>query len=290
MVRTLVAWSACLVLLACGGGGGGGGGGGTPFVSSNPCDAGLLLADLDPLNAAHAIGVCDGLQTATWILPDGTAATPGPSFDTGHGILSDFGTNNAAREGAVLLALSSGTARRPVDPAFQASFDKGYTSGFPAGFPQENPACPGVVTGSPHDGIGLRVVLDVPQGVVGFAFDYFYLSHDHPSFECSTFSDVAAAIVLRPASSPTNVLLDPAGNSMTASPVSMRSCTSCAFGTAALTGTGFESGGGTDWMTTGLVTATPGTTIEIHFVIWDSGDGQQDSTLLLDNFRWLPAP
>jgi hypothetical protein len=289
MVRTVFAWSACLVLLACGGGGGGGGGG-APFVSSNPCDASPVLADTDPVSAAHALGVCDGLQTATWILPDGTPATPGPSFDSGHGILADFGTNNGAREGFALLALSTGSARRPVDPGFQANFDKGYTSGFPAGFPQDNPACPGVVTASPHDGIGLSVVLDVPAGVTGFAFDYFFLSHDHPSFECSTFSDVAAAIVLRPAQSPTNVLLDPAGHSMTASSVSMRACTSCPLGTAALTGTGFESGGGTDWMTTGTVPVTPGTTIEIRFVIWDSGDGQQDSTLLLDDFRWIAGP
>ena len=290
MIRTLAAWSACFVLLACGGGGGGAGGGTPPFVSSNPCDTGLLLADADPVSAAHAIGVCDGLETASWIRPDGTAPTLDATFHRGHGILPDFGTNNAAREGAALLALSSGAARRPVDPGFQTNFDKGLTSGFPVGFPVDNPACPGVVTGPPHDGIGLSVVLHVPPGVVGFSFDYFFLTQDHPSFECSAFSDVAAAIVLRPAIAPTNVLLDPAGRSMTASSVSMRSCTSCPLGTAALTGTGFESGGGTDWMTTGLVTATPGDVIEVQFMIWDSGDGAQDSTLLLDGFHWVPAP
>jgi hypothetical protein len=125
---------------------------------------------------------------------------------------------------------------------------------------------------------------------VGYSFDYQFFTRDHPSFECSTFSDVAAATVFRSGLAPTNVLLDPAGHSMTASSVSMLACTGCAQGTAPLAGTGYEAGGSTGWLTTGTLSASPGETIEIHFVIWDSGDGQQDSTVVLDRFAWVPAP
>lgn len=291
MIRTLLAWSACLVLLACGGGGGGGGGGGTPpFVSSNPCDAGLTLTDADPVSAAHALGICDGLVTAAWILPDAGVPPVDPTFHVGHGIASDFGPNNPATEGSNLLILSSGAARRETDPGFQPSLDKGFTSGFPANFPQDNPACPSVVPGTPHDGIALRVVLTVPAGVGAFSFDYAFFTRDHPTFECSTFADVAAATVLRPGVLPTNVLLDPAGHSMVASPVSMQACTSCPLGTGPLAGTGYEAGGGSGLLHTGPVAVTAGTTIEIQFAVWDSGDGQQDSTVILDGFTWIPAP
>jgi hypothetical protein len=30
-----------------------------------------------------------------------------------------------------------------------------------------------------------------------------------------------------------------------------------------------------------------GTRIQVRFAIWDSGDGNYDSTTLLDGFRWI---
>jgi hypothetical protein len=75
--------------------------------------------------------------------------------------------------------------------------------------------------------------------------------------------------------------------------------------TAQLTGTGFDIlnpgpqfaddlgycgtnnmlGGGTGWLTTSG-NVVPGETIELRFVLWDTGDEWYDSLVLLDNFRW----
>ncbi|MFO0760723.1 MAG: hypothetical protein U0359_29865 [Byssovorax sp.] len=79
---------------------------------------------------------------------------------------------------------------------------------------------------------------------------------------------------------------------------------SCA-ATTQLTGTGFDianpgsqfpgdpgwcgnsnfAGGGTGWLTT-AGNVKPGETIELRFVIWDTGDGWYDSVSLIDNFTW----
>jgi hypothetical protein len=76
-------------------------------------------------------------------------------------------------------------------------------------------------------------------------------------------------------------------------------------GTGQLTGTGFDivnppsqfsgepgwcgsnnqAGGGTGWLTTSG-NVKPGETIELRFVIWDTGDPWYDSLVLLDNFQW----
>ncbi|HRZ79243.1 MAG TPA: hypothetical protein P5044_04480, partial [bacterium] len=44
-------------------------------------------------------------------------------------------------------------------------------------------------------------------------------------------------------------------------------------------------GGGTKWLTT-TAPVVPGETITLKFAIWDTGDTQVDSLVLIDNFRW----
>ena len=76
--------------------------------------------------------------------------------------------------------------------------------------------------------------------------------------------------------------------------------------TADLVGTGFDIenpgangsgycgtnnllGGGTAWLTTSG-NVVPGETIDVRFVIWDTGDGLYDSVALLDDFQWSTQP
>ena len=70
--------------------------------------------------------------------------------------------------------LSSGSARQPTDPGYHdvGGFDKGFQGGHPQGFPKESPACPGVITGTPHDGAALEVTLRTPANAQGFSFDF----------------------------------------------------------------------------------------------------------------------
>jgi hypothetical protein len=50
-----------------------------------------------------------------------------------------------------------------------------------------------------------------------------------------------------------------------------------------------RAGGGTGWLTTSG-NVEPGETIEMRFVIWDTGDGYYDSVSLLDNWTWAATP
>jgi hypothetical protein len=56
-----------------------------------------------------------------------------------------------------------------------------------------------------------------------------------------------------------------------------------------LAGTGFENNGATLWRTSTVTNVTEGDSINIKFMIWDSGDGALDSTVLLDDFQWVQS-
>ncbi len=67
----------------------------------------------------------------------------------------------------------------------------------------------------------------------------------------------------------------------------------CPLGVAAdLQGTGFDTllkagaAGATRWLQT-QAPAQPATVITIRFAIWDAGNAQYDSTVLIDNFQWV---
>ena len=67
----------------------------------------------------------------------------------------------------------------------------------------------------------------------------------------------------------------------------------CPLGVGDLQGTGFDvwhttvgPAGATRWLVT-QAPAQPGAVITIRFAIWDAGNGQFDSTVLLDNFHWI---
>jgi len=266
------------------------------FKPSGPCDKNISLNSSDPIDAAKAMGICDGLVDATWELPDGTTPT-GNNFNLGHGILPDFSSPNPAREGDVLLVLSSGTARRPSDLGYQPpssdGFDKGYSHGFPQTtkmtFPVARPSCP--VPNSAHDGISLFINMVVPRGVIGYSFDFNYFTADYPNDVCTRFADSAAVIVTDSTLPNINILVDANGNPVTSQTADLLVCFpstgyTCPLGSHGLEGTGFDDHGSTGWSTID-VPATPGDTITLKLMIWDSGDGFSDSVILFDNFRWL---
>jgi hypothetical protein len=264
---------------------------GPTFTSSGPCDGGLALDSSDPLHAARGMGICDGLVSASWVHPNGSAAPTGGTFDLGHGLLSSFGLNNAPREGSALLALSSGTARSPSQPGYLESYDKSYNSTLPAGFPKASANCP-VPSATGYDGIGLHLVLVVPAGVRFLAFDYAFFTRDYPDWICTSALDQTAGLVtgLSGAATVQNVLLDTSGNPLFASPTSIRACNvaGCPLGSAMLESTGFAAHGSSGWIRTPNLPVTAGDTVRATFTIWDSTDGASDSSLLLDNFAWVP--
>jgi hypothetical protein len=273
-------------------------------VGQSSCDEGLALGDLNPLNGAAALELCD---LATAESPGIVSASYGPidfatAFDqlsnsaVGVGLLDDFGPNVVPQRGARMLALSSGTARAPNDPGYNSpvGFDKGYASAFPAGLPYEMPACPGVTSAQPHDSAALRLTLRAPTSAHSFSFRFKFHTYDYPSFTCSSFNDWFVALLdPAPVSGP-NIVFDAAGNPATVNSkgfiqicetqptgLGLYDCIS----TAELVGTGFDAQAATPWLYT-EAPVEPGGTITLTFGIFDAGDGVLDSTVLLDDFRW----
>ncbi len=282
---------AAILFVSCGGGGGGASGpqGSIKHIHV-PCDSGLAIDSSDPFDAAKALGICDGLQSAEWALPDGSiVSSPSATFDPGHGILSSFGPNVQAQEGAAMLALSTGTARASGDAGYASDLDKNYSNALPSGFPATAAGCP--TPGPGHDGIALKVTLTVPSWAHAYRFRSKYYTHDYPNDVCSQVVDTA---IVRAVPAPAgavngNVLLTALGNPIDANSNSyIEVCSTCPLGASELQGTGFESNGATSWLVT-TAPATPGTTLTLYFTIWDSFDGIASSTVLFDAWDWLES-
>jgi hypothetical protein len=265
----------------------------------------------DPMAAARALGLCRvqagsswGVVSARYVLANGA---PG-MHDVSHGLLPAFGPNVAVREGQAMLALSSGTARRPGDPGFRSPrgaelFTK---SPMPPGFPIPSPSCPGVLQlPVANDSAALELVIRVPTNARGFGFDFNFYTYEFPDYICSPFNDFFVALV-SPApegSQHGNVSFDAQGNPVSVNNGLLQVCKaqhaggkpfSCPLGSAELAGTGYDElaefgpHAATGWLVT-RAPVTPGSEVTIRFAIWDAGDHVLDSLVLIDNFVWEEA-
>lgn len=285
-----------------------------------PCDTGLMLNSEEPMDAVKAIGMCDFVKSAKWVLADGSPlpvdATKLKNFHLGHGIMSKFGTNNNAQEGAAMLMLSSGTARdKGNGESVYRTFDKGYTSNAPAGFPKPSPACPGVTTGLPHDATGVQIEVNVPKNAQSASFDFQFFTYEWHDFICKQFNDFFVAHVepYPMGQLDGNVAFDGNKNPISVNNAFINACNcpgnppgtcdgggvsfTCALGKTYLAGTPFESDlanpgwthGSTGWLRT-TMPVTPGGTFRIRLVTYDSTDGNLDSSTLIDNWQWYGTP
>jgi hypothetical protein len=288
---------------------------GVPDDATEVCDQDLTYDDFDPINAAKAIGLCRrasldgkdwGVVDARWITADGGAPFVDADFHLGHGILDGFGPNVPVRQGAKMLVISSGTARRPTDPGYRSpsGFDKGYITDTAWSYQPSSPACPGVETGEPHDSIGLEVTLRVPTNARSATFDFNFFTFEFPVYICSEYNDYFLALLdPTPAGQTTpNVSFDSAGNPISVNNALLQVCSpaqeaggiwfDCPLGNSQLQGTGFENHAATGWLVT-TIPVDPTVNdriIKIFFVTWDSGDGVLDSTIAIDNWQWSADP
>ena len=273
------------------------------------CDASLALDSSDPLDAARAIGICRvqsgeswGVVSAVYVTPDGA---PLPNH-LGHGLLDAFGPNVGPVEGVAMLALSSGAARTPNQPGYHdvGGYAKGYTSGAPPGYPKESPACPGVITGQPYDGAGLKISIRTPTNAQSFRFNVNFYTFEFPEYMCSTYNDYFVAMLdpILAGAADGNISYDEFGNPISVNAAFLRVCHaqmasgsffSCPLGPGQLAGTGFDAGdnsASTGWLETTAPVEAPGETITLLFTVWDSGDPVLDSTVLVDDFRFAVEP
>jgi hypothetical protein len=292
-----------------------------------PCDDGLVLNSEDPMDAAKAVGMCNYITSAKWVLADGSAPPVDPvklaNFHLGHGILDNLGPNNPPQEGTRMLALSSGTARKEGHPEYiHRNFEKGYISNAPFGFPKESPSCAGVKTQSPRDATGLSVEFVAPSNAQGISFDFNFFTFEWPVYICTNFNDFFIAnltysnnLDFPPGQTDGNISFDgqknpisvnnafldvcacPSGPPCQTPPNAPTKSFDCILGKTSLIGTAYDSdegfptwtNGATGWLRTNAP-VTPGKKFTIRLVTYDSTDGKVDSMALIDNWKWSAKP
>lgn len=252
---------------------------------------------------------------------------PGDSnFAYQHGILSTFGTAVKPQEGSALGVLSSGTADIN-DTQDNGPYFKGMKTGMqtmggdvPTGYPKAAAGCS--LSHNVNDVINLKTTIKVPANANGFSFDFNFFSGEWPEYVCTDFNDSFIAYLQSKAFHPDagtgadNISFDSKGNPVSVNigffsvctPGSTTGCAGfkpgksvCTAGPGGLAGTGFDDtgnwcpldpnmssgGGSTGWLTS-TAPAQPGETLSLEFIIWDTGDQQYDSSVLLDHFIWQP--
>jgi hypothetical protein len=287
------------------------------------CDTGIDVADGDPRTAAKAIELCRDAADGGWGVIDAAyVKANGTPYDGGaqRGIVGGFGPNVKVQNGASMLVLSSGAGRLPNQPGACAHIScvSSGESQPPAGFPAEVPGCDGGTT--IYDDVGLEVKVRAPKNATGYAFNFKFYSFEFAEWVCTTFNDQFIALVTPPpmGAQNGNIVFDNQNNPVSVNVAFFDVCDPvtnddfayeceggcpnppamyCPAGPAELVSTGFDNGfgsfeedaGATVWLETNAP-VTGGEEVTIRFAIWDTGDNNLDSTVLVDSFRWTATP
>ena len=264
-----------------------------------------------------------GLVSATFT--QGYQRTDAPK-DQQHSALAKFGNVLVPREGSMLGVLSTGYAQE-YDGSSNAPFGGEYPNGMdwwganplkgngtaPPGFPKNGNNCG--TDSKVNDTVDLHLTIKAPANATGFQFDFNFFSGEWPAYICSTFNDSFVAYLSAAGfngGKADNMSFDTNNNPISVNNNFFDRCTdgaqtgcegkktataSCPAGTAELGGTGFGvtgqycsgtsvGGGATGWLTS-KAAVNPGETFTLDLMIWDTGDGILDSSVLIDNFQWI---
>ncbi len=165
-----------------------------------------------------------------------------------------------------------------------------------------------------NDSRMLVLTLRAPTNARALEFSSFFLSQEFPNYVCEPYNDQAVALV--ETTTPTAPIANPADKNilffsdvngawpigisvakgtplfsvcdlMTAQQAKpLINQESCSKGSASLEGSAFFGYGGTGWLTS-RANVNPGQEVTLRIAIWDVGDVQFSSTLLVDQFKWL---
>ncbi len=186
----------------------------------------------------------------------------------------------------------------------------------PPGYPKAAAGC--AQASDVNDLADLHLELTAPRNAIGFKFDFNFHSGEWPAYICSRFNDGFVAYL--DAKGFNGGVADNMSFDSKRNPVSVNNgffdrCTAnakigcrggspgtstCPGGAEELAGTGFGvtgsfcggaggttvAGGATGWLSS-QAAVKPGETFTLDLMIWDTGDGNLDSSVLLDNFQWL---
>jgi len=295
-------------------------------VTPPDCSTVAKFNSVTGLDLAQAMDICQlttsspplslrkwGLISALLQKPDGSTPNATELSNFGNkqsAVLANFGVQNPLG-GATMAGLSSGTMRDTNKPGYVApvpGINHGSSSGLPADFlaahggtmPQGSTCegnCPSTASVA-NDGVNTRLSLRTPTNVAGFHYRYRFFASDFSSFRCTNFNDWHLALLVgQHPSLPTdkNIAIDPDGHFIRTGDFPFQicqavGCYTCPAGLTPMNNTGFEvsgNGAATGWETA-KASVVPRETIDLRLMVFDSGDGLYDSTVLLDAFQWLP--
>ncbi len=247
--------------------------------------------------------------------------------DEQHSVLAKFGNVIRPREGKKLGVISTGYAQEfngaPNTPFGGGSGGRdwfgsrpGGTGSAPPGFPKAAESCP--LSNDVNDVVNVKLELKAPKNASGFKFDFNFHSGEWPAFICSRYNDGFIAYLTAPSyngGKGDNISFDAKKNPVSVNNGFFDRCTpqitlgcsspnaggrsACPGGPAELAGTGFgltgdacgqgetsTLGGATGWLSSNAPIRAE-ETFTLELMIWDTGDGVLDSSVLIDNFYWL---
>jgi hypothetical protein len=132
-----------------------------------------------------------------------------------------------------------------------------------------------------YDYTELRLSLDVPPDAYALRYDFAFLTAEYPTSPARADAGNDMFVAWLESEVWTgNISTDASGH-----PVAVRSVLLDYQASEELQGFAFEGHGATKWLTT-AASVTPGESIELIFAVFDMGDAEVDSAVLLDNFHW----
>jgi hypothetical protein len=164
-----------------------------------------------------------------------------------------------------------------------------------------------------YDSVNLKARIRVPTNAFSFSYNFKFYSAEYYEYLCKQYNDFFVALLKSswvpvppqmPLPADTNIAFDSMNNPVSVNNGFFQECFpylgapagACPSGELGLIGNGMggwgsdlTQGGGTDWLTN-EAPVKPGETMEIQFIIWDAGDHNVDSLVLLDHFRWSITP
>ena len=217
-------------------------------------------------------------------------------------------------------SLADATNPNPPD----SSKDWGARGSLPSGFPKAAVGCDQAT--EVYDVVKVSLTLKAPKNASGVMFDLNFFSSEWPAYICSRFNDGFIAYLTAKGfnnGKGDNMSFDAMKNPVSVNngffdrctanvdtgcaPMAKPATSQCPGGTAELKGTGYgtdgkwcelyslgggtggtktsAAGGATGWLTSSAP-VLPGEEFTLDFLIWDTGDGALDSSVLLDNFKW----
>ena len=181
-------------------------------------------------------------------------------------------------------------------------------------------SCMGANCTTAFDSVSLRVRIRPPTNAKSFSYRFNFFSAEYPEFLCEDFNDFFVALINGNSNdqipADKNIAFDANGNAVSVNNAFFQVCFpavgappgSCSGGTLELIGNGMggwngsiTDGGATGWLQNDvplLLKQNPNNpndptdqipvveTFDLDFIIWDAGDHNVDSIVLLDRFRW----